>query len=208
MAGTYRFSGDGITFKVLVGVADNPLVAFDYQHVVDGHKDIAALLGGVAEELPGLIALCETADYFGIIGNMSITSREAWEHIDKRLTEQEVHNFLDSKLPTDEDRELAEQILAAKREARALTAMNAGVDNPAGPVRGELREAVFNRDNYQCRYCRSIRDLTIDHVLPGSRGGTNMMENLVTACRSCNSSKGNRTPLAAGMFVLALPEYS
>lgn len=49
---------------------------------------------------------------------------------------------------------------------------------------------VFARDDYQCQRCGSSDDLTIDHVLPFSHGGTADPSNLQTLCRSCNSSKG------------------
>jgi hypothetical protein len=74
----------------------------------------------------------------------------------------------------------------------------------AGPVlknrqrqaryRTALREPIFRRDGYRCRYCGRTDHLTIDHVIPLSRGGTNRPENLVTACRYCNSQKSARTP--------------
>lgn len=60
---------------------------------------------------------------------------------------------------------------------------------------------IFLRDNYTCQYC-SCEDpsvLTLDHVVPQSRGGKNTWENLVCACRPCNFKKGNRTPEEADM---------
>jgi len=53
-----------------------------------------------------------------------------------------------------------------------------------------LREEVFYRDDYRCTYCGSVYDLTCDHIVPLVRGGSNDADNLTTACRSCNSSKG------------------
>lgn len=54
---------------------------------------------------------------------------------------------------------------------------------------------MFARDNYTCRYCgaRNVR-LACDHVIPASRGGSDEMDNLVTACIPCNSSKRDKTP--------------
>lgn len=59
-----------------------------------------------------------------------------------------------------------------------------------------LREAVFIRDGFRCFYCGSDVSSSpqCDHVFPISRGGKNVIENLTTACRSCNSSKGDKTP--------------
>ncbi|HLR24388.1 MAG TPA: HNH endonuclease [Fodinibius sp.] len=61
------------------------------------------------------------------------------------------------------------------------------------------RHNIFKRDANTCQYCGVSRNLTIDHVLPRSRGGGDSWENLVTACDSCNVQKGNRTPKEAGM---------
>ena len=49
---------------------------------------------------------------------------------------------------------------------------------------------VWERDGEVCTYCGSTEDLTLDHVVPLSRGGTHALANLRVACRSCNSSKG------------------
>lgn len=69
------------------------------------------------------------------------------------------------------------------------------------------RKNIMRRDNYQCQYCgRTKSDLTIDHVIPRSRGGADTWENLVTACNSCNSKKGNRTPEEAGMKLISKPK--
>jgi 5-methylcytosine-specific restriction endonuclease McrA len=60
------------------------------------------------------------------------------------------------------------------------------------------RKAVFARDRHRCQYCgRSAENL--DHVMPRSRGGDHTWENIVAACRPCNTRKGNRTPDEAGM---------
>jgi len=56
-----------------------------------------------------------------------------------------------------------------------------------------LRRAVFERDDYTCRYCGATdQPLHCDHVFPRSRGGSNALENLTTACSRCNQSKGAR----------------
>lgn len=70
-----------------------------------------------------------------------------------------------------------------------------------GPSRVPLnRRNVLRRDRYTCQYCgRQGSELTVDHVLPKSRGGQSTWENLVAACRPCNLKKGDRTPEEAGM---------
>jgi 5-methylcytosine-specific restriction endonuclease McrA len=61
------------------------------------------------------------------------------------------------------------------------------------------RKRIFRRDNNECVYCGSKRNLTIDHIMPRSRGGKNTWSNLVTCCSNCNIKKGNRTPEEASM---------
>jgi hypothetical protein len=64
-------------------------------------------------------------------------------------------------------------------------------------IPNRIRWSVFRRDGYQCRFCGSHHDLTIDHIYPLSRGGTDEIGNLQTLCRSCNSSKGDGAPAFA-----------
>ena len=59
---------------------------------------------------------------------------------------------------------------------------------------------VFLRDQFECQYCRSNRDLTFDHVIPRSRGGMTTWENVVAACAPCNLAKGGRLSHQAGMY--------
>ena len=61
------------------------------------------------------------------------------------------------------------------------------------------RQNIFKRDNNECQYCGTRRELTIDHVLPKARGGKDTWTNLVTACKRCNAKKGDYTPEEANM---------
>ena len=63
------------------------------------------------------------------------------------------------------------------------------------------RRAIFARDNHRCQYCGNHAD-SIDHVVPRSRGGRDVWDNLAAACRSCNSAKRDRTPDEAGMRLM------
>jgi len=67
------------------------------------------------------------------------------------------------------------------------------------------RHRIFRRDEYQCVYCGNKRNLTVDHVIPKSRGGQNTWLNLVTCCSYCNRTKDNKTPEEAGMKLLRRP---
>jgi 5-methylcytosine-specific restriction endonuclease McrA len=62
------------------------------------------------------------------------------------------------------------------------------------------RKAVLARDAYTCQYCgREAASLTVDHVIPRSRGGQSVWENIVASCAPCNRKKGNRLPREAAM---------
>lgn len=61
-----------------------------------------------------------------------------------------------------------------------------------GSMRKKIAPEVKKRDNYTCQNCGSKSNLTIDHIVPLSKGGTNDLTNFQTLCRPCNSSKGNR----------------
>jgi len=70
------------------------------------------------------------------------------------------------------------------------------------------RRNILIRDNFQCQYCGvrgDARSLTIDHVMPLSRGGPWSWENLVVACKRCNSRKAARTPGEANMQLTRVP---
>jgi hypothetical protein len=79
-----------------------------------------------------------------------------------------------------------------------LLSQSPGLSNPL----------LFNRDRQLCAYCGQrfpIRELSRDHIIPVSRGGKNTWNNVVTACRSCNTRKSDATPEEAGMTLLYVP---
>jgi 5-methylcytosine-specific restriction endonuclease McrA len=68
------------------------------------------------------------------------------------------------------------------------------------------RRNLFHRDGHRCQYCgASAEQLSVDHVVPRSRGGLDTWENVTTACLPCNVRKGNRTPREAAMPLLRPP---
>jgi 5-methylcytosine-specific restriction endonuclease McrA len=70
------------------------------------------------------------------------------------------------------------------------------------------RRNIFARDLNACQYCAGVfasSKLTLDHVLPRSRGGRDTWENLVACCYSCNNRKADRTPEEAGMALVKVP---
>lgn len=76
---------------------------------------------------------------------------------------------------------------------------------PRTPLRLS-RKNVFLRDGNICAYCDSRKEMTLDHVLPKSRGGPSTWENLVACCRPCNERKGRRTPDEANMPLRRKPK--
>ncbi len=64
---------------------------------------------------------------------------------------------------------------------------------------------LFLRDEFCCQYCGAKGDLTFDHVVPRSRGGTTTWENVVAACSSCNLRKGNKSLRASGLSLRRPP---
>lgn len=68
------------------------------------------------------------------------------------------------------------------------------------------RKNILRRDGFQCQYCGGkTPPLTVDHIIPRSRGGPDQWDNLVSACVRCNNKKGNRTPEEARMPLLSIP---
>jgi 5-methylcytosine-specific restriction endonuclease McrA len=61
------------------------------------------------------------------------------------------------------------------------------------------RRAVFARDNWTCQYCGSRSQLTVDHVIPRSKGGSSDWTNIVASCAPCNRRKGDHLPAQANM---------
>ena len=76
-------------------------------------------------------------------------------------------------------------------------------------MRAISRKNILVRDQYTCQYCNKrfgAGELTLDHVIPRSRGGANTWENLVASCLRCNNSKGDRLPHEASMKLHRKPK--
>jgi 5-methylcytosine-specific restriction endonuclease McrA len=67
------------------------------------------------------------------------------------------------------------------------------------------RRAVFARDDWTCQYCGARSNLTVDHVVPRSKGGPSTWENIVASCAPCNRRKGSALPRQAGMQLAREP---
>jgi 5-methylcytosine-specific restriction endonuclease McrA len=93
----------------------------------------------------------------------------------------------------------------ATRSILAIKGSGAGAHRHAP---GLTNQMLFVRDRQVCAYCGGrfmVRELSRDHVVPVSRGGKDAWTNTVTACRSCNTRKGGRSPEQAGMPLLYVP---
>ena len=108
--------------------------------------------------------------------------------------------------------EATEKCLRAERVDLAVPSVIRLVTYVPVPPRLPLpvsRRSVLARDNYTCQYCGEQpgkAQLTIDHVVPRSKGGGTTWDNVVAACGPCNRRKGNRTPDEARMALLSKPE--
>jgi 5-methylcytosine-specific restriction endonuclease McrA len=70
------------------------------------------------------------------------------------------------------------------------------------------RANLYKRDEFTCQYCGVAlpgQDLTIEHIVPRSRGGPTTWENCVAACEDCNGRKADQTPKEAGMRLKTTP---
>lgn len=68
------------------------------------------------------------------------------------------------------------------------------------------RRNVLHRDDYTCQYCgKTSNSLTVDHIIPRSKGGRNYWDNVVTACTRCNNNKGNKTLAESNMSLIKYP---
>jgi 5-methylcytosine-specific restriction endonuclease McrA len=105
--------------------------------------------------------------------------------------------------------EVAERVLDGERVLRApsqvvavpsVIRLRRYVRRPHRQRLAFNRKNVFRRDDHTCQYCGTrSHDLTLDHVVPRSRGGPTSWENVVACCRRCNASKRDRTPAEAEM---------
>ena len=113
------------------------------------------------------------------------------------------------KVAFEESAELDEWILAVNfriQVPRVIRLLN--YDRVPRNVVKFNRRNVFLRDENRCQYCTrkfGAHDLSLDHVIPRSRGGQTTWENIVSACLKCNVRKGGRTPQEAGMKLCRLP---
>jgi 5-methylcytosine-specific restriction endonuclease McrA len=118
------------------------------------------------------------------------------------LSKQKV-TFVDDSV-----RQLIEESIQARRldlERPVIVQLLANVRVPRVALQ-PTRSNILLRDDETCQYCgKRSRDLTLDHIVPRSRGGPTTWENLVACCKSCNGKKGNRQLKEVNMRLLRQP---
>lgn len=67
------------------------------------------------------------------------------------------------------------------------------------------KAGIYRRDGYSCQYCGSTRSLTIDHVIPKSKGGLDVWENVALCCENCNTKKADKLLQYTGMVLKRKP---
>lgn len=91
---------------------------------------------------------------------------------------------------------------------RFLTGVIAGKIKNVSKSSRPSKKTIWTRDKGSCQYCQirlSLKDCTIDHVIPKSRGGQHTWGNVVIACRKCNQKKGSKLPKECGMIPKKIP---
>lgn len=99
------------------------------------------------------------------------------------------------------------QVFHAERvtfEAPSVVRLNYFVKVPFRARASLTRRAVFARDDWTCQYCGRAAE-NVDHVMPRSKGGEHVWENVVAACRRCNSRKENRLVHESGLRLRRQP---
>ena len=118
------------------------------------------------------------------------------------LSKQKV-TFIDESV-----RELIEESIRSRRlelERPVIVQLLANVRVPRVALQ-PTRSNILLRDDETCQYCgKRSRDLTLDHIIPRSRGGQSTWENLVACCKHCNGKKGNRLLKEVNMRLLRQP---
>ena len=102
------------------------------------------------------------------------------------------------------DRELHSERMTMTRPA--VIRLRTYVHLPRDVHRRKItRRAVFARDGWSCQYCGSRSSLTVDHVVPRSKGGSSTWDNIVASCAPCNRRKGDSLPRQVGMHLVRQP---
>lgn len=97
-------------------------------------------------------------------------------------------------------------LITSKKPAPSVVRMRYHIKRPIYRVKF-TKQAILSRDRFRCAYCGTrTKELTIDHVIPKTKGGQTKWENVVSCCKSCNAQKGDKTPAEVGLKLLFKPK--
>ena len=143
------------------------------------------------------MARCDPRDSFEWITERTLITALSLDPLDvaTAIRDLEESGFVSSISPL-EDEDPILLAVGGEREMHYVTSPKERVRRKITP---KARLNIYRRDSYTCQYCGKTPpdiELTLDHITPVSKGGTNEDENLKTSCKSCNSSKGVREAVA------------
>lgn len=124
-------------------------------------------------------------------GRVSVSSVAHWCNIDEARAQAIIDEMTAEGWFSHVDGELIQAQMFA--EEHLVRAVRRAKPQKSYKISIGRRREIYDRDGWLCHYCGSGKSLTLDHKVPVSQGGSNSDANLVTCCKSCNSSKGTKS---------------
>jgi 5-methylcytosine-specific restriction endonuclease McrA len=143
----------------------------------------------------------------GVLGGRVLVLNASNEPINVCTVRRAIVLILKQKAEVIDEHELEIHAERMSMTRPAVIRLRAYVHIPYASARRKItRRAVFARDGWECQYCGRKGSLTMDHVIPRSKGGETSWENVVTCCATCNRRKGDRSVTQSGMKLRAPPQ--
>lgn len=143
----------------------------------------------------------------GALGGRVLVLNASYEPINVCTVRRAIVLILKQKAEVIDEHELEIHAERLSMTRPAVIRLRAYVHIPYSSARRKItRRAVFARDGWECQYCGRRGSLTMDHVIPRSKGGETSWENVVTCCATCNRRKGDRSVTQSGMKLRARPQ--
>lgn len=163
---------------------DTPFRTLRLHHGIGGYGVFLVVISQICRQ-KGLCLTVDNSDYLTLLADDCQVAEKTLTEIIQTLCRVEL---LD--LEAWQDRALFSKWLVANNQS----AIWGRKRNAIAHQYTKHRNTVYQRDDHSCVYCGCTDRLSLDHLFPLSRGGSNNLPNLVTACLPCNISKGDRTP--------------